>query len=232
MGSDDLFHKRTARATDKLERKTKARAQNQRFLIVCEGTKTEPHYLKEIVASLNIDEKIKKLVKFEPNDGSSPDRIVAHALKKYEEDALGGDSFDRVFCVFDRDTHTTFDAAVQRIHDLKRADISKPFEAITSNPCFEYWLLLHFGFTDQPFHAAGKKSVCDNLVVQLRKKLGFKTYNKGQQGVYALLKGEKTDTAIAAAKQVRKSAEKTGQTSPLTHIDTLVEALLALKQRR
>lgn len=89
--------------------------------------------------------------------------------------------------------------------------------------------MLHFGLTDQPFHAAGKKSVCDNLVVQLRKKPGFKDYNKGQQGVYALLKGQKTTTAIAAARQVRQGAEATGQKNPLTHVDTLVEALLALK---
>jgi len=229
MGSDDLFRKRKARTADKLERTAKARAQSQRFLIVCEGTKTEPNYFNELVGSLGIRPQT---VKIAPNNGSSPDRIVSHALKLYEDDALGGDSFDKVFCVFDRDTHTTFDAAVQRIYDLKGADKSKPFEAITSSPCFEYWLLLHFGFTDQPFHAAGKKSVGDNLVVQLRKKTGFKNYNKGQQGIYALLKGEKTATAIAAAKQVRQSAEKTGQTSPLTHVDTLVEALLALKQRR
>lgn len=226
MGSDDLHHKRKARTAKELERKRNNRPQSQRFLIVCEGTKTEPNYFNELVTSLGIRPQA---VKIAPNNGSSPDRIVSHALKLYEEDALDGDSFDKVFCVFDRDTHTTFDAAVQRIHDLKRADKSKPFEAITSSPCFEYWLLLHFGLTDQPFHAAGKKSVCDNLVVQLRKKPGFKTYNKGQQGVYALLKGDKTVTAIAAAQKVRQDAEATGQRNPLTHVDTLVEALLALK---
>ena len=43
------------------------------------------------------------------------------------------------------------------------------------------------------------------------------------------LKGEKTVAAITAARKVRQSAEATGQKSPLTHIDTLVEALLALK---
>ena len=152
---------------------------------------------------------------------------MTRALELYEEDTLGGESFDRVFCVFDRDTHTTFEASVQRIQDLKRAPKPKPVEAITSSPCFEYWLLLHFGVTDQPFHAAGKKSVCDKLTAQLRTKPGFKTYSKGQQEIYALLK-DKTQTAIAAAKRVRQSAEATGQKTPLTHVDTLVEALLAL----
>ena len=158
-----------------------------------------------------------------------PDRVVNLACTLYEEDSLGGDSFDRVFCVFDRDKHEHFDAAVQRIRDLSRSDKPKPFEAITSSPCFEYWLLLHFGFTDHPFHAAGKKSICDKLIVHLRTKPCFENYGKGQQGIYALLK-DKTSTAIAAAKQVRQRAEATGQKNPLTHVDTLVEALLALKQ--
>ena len=226
MGSEDLFHKRKARTSEELQRKIKARAQSQRFLIVCEGTKTEPNYLKELVDSLGIRPQTVKIAR---NDGSSPDRVVNLACTLYEEDSLGGDSFDRVFCVFDRDKHEHFDAAVQRIRDLSRSDKPKPFEAITSSPCFEYWLLLHFGFTDHPFHAAGKKSICDKLIVHLRTKPCFENYGKGQQGIYALLK-DKTSTAIAAAKQVRQRAEATGQKNPLTHVDTLVEALLALKQ--
>ena len=217
MGSDDLHGKRKARASAELQRKIKNRAQSQRFLIVCEGTKTEPNYLQELVISLGIRPQTVTIAR---NDGSSPDRVVAHALALYEEDMVGGDSFDR-------DMHTTFEAAVQRSRDLKESNKPKPFEAITSSPCFEYWLLLHFGFTDQPFHAVGKKSVCDKVIVQLRTKPGFRHYDKGQQGVYALLK-DKTPTAIAAAKQVRQRAQATGQKNPLTHIDTLVEALMTL----
>lgn len=227
MGSDELFRKRKARKNDALERQKKERARSQRFLIVCEGTKTEPHYLKEMVDDLGIRPQA---VKIAPNDGTSPDRIVAHALKLYEEDAIGGDSFDRVYCVFDRDRHDTFDAAVQRVRDLKEAESPKPFEAITSVPCFEYWLLLHFGFTDQPFRAAGKKSVCDRLITVLRTKPGLKKYGKGQHGIYGLLKN-KTSTAMKGAKRARKSAIKTGQDNPSTQLDILVEALQFLAKR-
>ena len=228
MGSDNLFRKRKARKSDALGRQKTERTQSQRFLIVCEGTKTEPHYLKEMVEGLRIRPQA---VKIAPNDGTSPDRIVAHALELYEEDAICGDSFDSVYCVFDRDKHDTFDAAVQRIRDLKEAVSPKPFEAITSVPCFEYWLLLHFGFTDQPFRAAGKRSVCDSLIAVLRTKPGLKKYGKGQQGIYELLK-DKTSTAIKGAMLVRKSATKTGQDDPSTQIDILVNALqiLAIKK--
>jgi hypothetical protein len=227
MGSDDRFRKRKARKSDTLERQKKERAQSQRFLIVCEGTKTEPYYLKEMVDGLGIRPQA---VKIAPNDGTSPDRIVAHALKLYEEDAISGDSFDSVYCVFDRDKHDTFDAAVQRIRDLKEAVNPKPFEAITSVPCFEYWLLLHFGFTDQPFQAAGKKSVCDSLITKLRTKQGLKEYGKGQHGIYSLLK-DKTSTAIKGAKRVRENATKTGQDNPSTQVDVLVDALQLLAKK-
>jgi RloB-like protein len=224
MGSDELFKKRKARKNAELARQKKDRATYQRFLIVCEGTKTEPYYLQELVNDLGIRHHT---VKIAPNDGVSPDRIVAHAVKLYDEDALLGDSFDSVFCIFDRDAHTTFDAAVQTIENLKTSAKPKPFEAITSNPCFEYWLLLHFDFTDQPFHATGKKSVADQVVSVLKTKPGFAKYSKGQNGIYGLVKNS-TSKAITHAKRGRRNAEKTGQISPLTNVDVLVAALQAL----
>jgi RloB-like protein len=214
MGSDDLFKKRKARAKNELARQSKNRATYQRFLIVCEGTKTEPLYLRDLIRDLGIRHHT---VKIEPNDGVSPDRIVAHAVKLYDEDALGGDSFDMVFCVFDRDTHTT----------LKVGKHPKPFEAITSSPCFEYWLLLHFGFTDPAFHATGKKSVADQVISILKTKRDFENYSKGQNNVYSLVKNN-TNKAVTHAKRGRKNAGKTGQISPLTNVDVLVTALKAL----
>lgn len=224
MGSDDLFKTRKARKKDDLARQSRHRAAYTRFLIVCEGTKTEPYYLQELINDLGIRHHTVKVAR---NDGTSPDRIVAHDVKLYDEDALGGDSFDKVFCVFDRDTHETFDAAVQRINDLNGAKEPKLYEAITSTPCFEYWLLLHFGYTNKPFHAAVKRSVGDQVVAELKTKPGFSKYGKGQEQTYSMLKA-KTAKAITHSQRVRKHAEKTGQTNPLTYVDVLVDALQAL----
>jgi RloB-like protein len=222
MGSEDLFHKRKARAAEALERSQHTRARNLRYLIVCEGTKTEPHYFAELLNDLRIRAQS---VRIAPNDGVSPDRVVAHALALYEEDACSGDSYDTVYCVFDRDKHTTFDGAVQRTRDLRNAE--KPFEAITSTPCFEVWLLLHFGFTDQPFHSAGKKSVGDAVVAALKTKPSFNKYGKGQRGVYSVLK-DSLDIAIEAAQRLRTQSAATGSVNPLTEVDILVSALRAL----
>ncbi|MDP2417121.1 MAG: RloB family protein, partial [Hydrogenophaga sp.] len=111
--------------------------------------------------------------------------------------------------------------------DCKAA--GKPFHAVTSIPCFEYWLLLHFGFTDQPFDAAGKKSAADRLIAELRTKRGFKQYGKGQKGIYALLK-DKLPTAMQGAARGLKNAAKTGEDNPTTRMHELVAALQALSE--
>lgn len=225
MGSDDLFHKRKARAGAALQRKQRERARNKRVLIVCEGTKTEPHYLRELLDDMLIRPQA---VRVAPNEGVSPDRVVAHALKLYDEDAMAGDTFDQVYCVFDRDNHTTFDAAVQRTRDL--AADGKPFVAITSTPCFEVWLLLHFGYSDQPFHAAGKKSVGDQVVAALKAKPGFAKYGKGQKGVYVQLKPKLTD-ALTHAERLLKHGAASGSVNPATDVDKLVKAIQALRTK-
>ncbi len=225
MGSEDFFHKRKARKGTELERLKKDRSRSPRYLIVCEGTKTEPHYFREILDDLKIRPQS---VRIAPNEGNSPDRVVAHALSVYDNDALSGDSFDKVFCVFDRDTHETFDAAVQRVSDLKSSAKPRPFEAITSTPCFEFWFLLHFGFTDQPFHRSGKKSIGDKVVAVLRSKPGFNAYGKGKRGTYTELK-DKMASAIESAEKLRKCSVNTGHSNPATNVDLLVLALQSLE---
>jgi hypothetical protein len=222
MGSEDLFHKRKARAGAQLQRQKRERARNKRYLIVCEGTKTEPYYLRELLDDLSIRPQV---VRIAPNEGVSPDRVVAHAVALYEEDAVAGDAFDTVYCVFDRDQHTTFGAALQRTQDLKAA--GQPFVAITSTPCFEVWLLLHFGYSDQPFHAAGKKSVGDQVVSALKAKPGLAKYCKGQKGMYGQLKDRLAD-ALTHAERLRRHGAATGSINPATDADALVKAIQAL----
>ena len=222
MRPEDRFHQRRARASTALQRRLSTRIRNKRYLIVCEGTKTEPQYLKELLEDLNIRPHMVRIAR---NDGVSPDRVVARALVLYDEDASTGDAFDQVYCVFDRDRHTTFDAAVQRTRDLTAA--GKPLAAITSTPCFEVWLLLHFRYSDSPFHAMGKKSVGDQVVTALKGMPGFSMYGKGQKGVYGQLK-DKLTNALTHAERLRKHGSATRSVNPVTDADQLVRAIHAL----
>jgi hypothetical protein len=223
MGSDDLFRKRKARKAEEFARKVAQKASGKRFLIVCEGTKTEPQYFTELLVDLKIPPQ---RVKIAPNDGNSPDRVVAHSLELQQVEIASGDGYDCVYCVFDRDKHTTFTSAVKRVKDL--SDSGKPLKAITSTPCFEFWLLLHFDYSNAPFHAAGKKSIGDQAVSKLKTKPGFAKYAKGSKGTYNLLKPQLPE----AIKNARKLRQVIGgpnlqhEANPWTNVDELVEALL------
>lgn len=228
MGTDDLFKRRKAQKATEFERRRRDRAQGPRFLIVCEGMKTEPYYFEEFC---RVHQLRTPRVRIAPGEaGSSPDCVVAYAENLFDEDAkLGPDRYDQVFCVIDRDKHPTFKPAIQRIVDLNAE--GKPFVAIPSYPCFEYWLLLHFTYTRQSFHASGKRSICANVIRELRKQPGFSGYAKAQKNTYSQLKGL-TETAIKHAQQAEKEAEQTGENNPSTRVHHVVEELLKLAVTR
>jgi hypothetical protein len=224
MGSDEIFKRRKAQKAVELERQRRDRAQGPRYLIVCEGMKTEPYYFEEFCQGHQLRTP---RVRIAPGEvGSSPDCVVAYAEKLFDEDAkLGPDRYDQVFCVIDRDKHPTFKPAIEHIENLKAA--GKPFVAIPSYPCFEFWLLLHFTYTRQSFHAAGKRSICDNVIRELRKQPGFGAYAKAQKDIYSQLR-DQTEAAIKHALLAEKEAEETGERNPSTCVHHLVAELQKL----
>lgn len=153
MGSEDRFHKRKAKTERDLARKQAKRATYDRVLIVCEGSKTEPNYLRELIDCLELNTAN---VEVDGECGSSPISVVTHSKQRYTEEKRKGDAFDRVFCVFDKDTHTSYESALDETSKAKPKNV---YQAINSVPCFEYWLLLHFEFTTKPYASSGAKSV-------------------------------------------------------------------------
>lgn len=232
MGSDDLFKRRKARASAELVRQRQARAQSPRCLIVCEGSKTEPQYLSELRDIWGIAHTH---VSIQRSRGASPDQVVRNAESLYDDDAKLGDSYDQVFCVFDRDEHSTFRSAVQQIRDMTSA--GKPFKAITTTPCIEFWFLLHFGYSDAPFSKQGKKSVGEVAVSQLKTKDGFKQYGKGQRDVEVLLR-DRLPAARKHAVRLRKAAQNAQASdpqldaNPWTNMDELVHYLESIRHLR
>lgn len=224
MGSDDIFKRRKAQTHLKLERRREDRERGLRFLIICEGQKTEPFYFTEFC---EIHQLLTARVRIlSGSEGSSPDRVVSYAKQVFDEDAkLGSDSYDQVFCVIDRDNHTTFESAMRQIKKLKSQ--GAPFVAVPSYPCFEYWLLLHFTYTRRGFTASGGRSSCDNLIRELQKQPGFQSYVKARKNIYSLLK-DRTETAIKHAQMADKEAAQTREKNPSTDVYKLVLELQKL----
>ena len=221
MGTDNLFHKRKAKQARDLARKKAKRAPYAKVLIVCEGEKTEPNYFSGLKDHLELNSAN---VVVTGECGSSPMSIVRFAFQLYREERDVGDPFDKVFCVFDRDTHETYQQALEQI---ETAQLKDTFRAITSVPCFEYWLLLHFKYTTAPFVAAGNKSAGDRVIEELRKYIP--EYQKGDKSVFAQLIGQMSQARVFAERSLN-TARINNTDNPSTLVHKLVEYLQNIKQ--
>jgi hypothetical protein len=118
------------------------KVQMERHLIVCEGTKTEPLYFTELKRALG------------PNNGRKiyiePIGTGAHttALLELAQDVCNSsfEEYSHVWVVYDLDDFSKedFDQVAKYCKEISG---KVNYHALWSNPCFELWLLLHFGFT-------------------------------------------------------------------------------------
>jgi hypothetical protein len=157
-------------------------------LIVCEGTKTEPYYFDNFIKHYKLSSVNIRVIRPPRHD---PAGIVEFAIGE-----LGRDQeIDRAYCVFDRNGHATYIAALDRITRSAYGRARKLI-AVVSKPCFEVWLLLHYRYSNAPHVAVGGASACDLAVSELRRH--FPAYAKGHQSIFNVLLPQ-LDTAIQNA---------------------------------
>lgn len=141
------------------ERIVGKRVPAERFLIVCEGEKTEPNYFRSFRVPREVAE-IKGL-------GDNTLRIVEAAVALKQEG-----EFEHVWCVFDRDSFkkSYFNAAffLAQKNQIKIA---------YSNESFELWYLLHFNFYNTGISRKQYGTLLDKL-------LGHK-YEKNSREIYS-----------------------------------------------
>lgn len=221
--SSQLFNKRKAKEKRDLTRPTARRELRKRALIVCEGEKTEVNYLRALVSNLDLTTADVKVC---GECGSAPISVVEFGEKKY----LADQDYDLVFFVFDKDSHKTYDEALNRITGLQenKKYKSSQFKAIISIPCFEIWFLLHFEPHSRPYVAGGGKSPCGNLISVLKKKDEFKNYQKGHDGHFEKLHSRLHQAKINSAQTLKQSIERGEREhhgNPTTRMHTLVAEL-------
>ncbi|MEC4985872.1 MAG: RloB family protein, partial [Oscillatoria sp. PMC 1076.18] len=122
--------KRKKHSRGYLPRKVNNREVKQRFLIVCEGTKTEINYFE----SFRVPRTVIKV----EGVGKNPSKVVNTAKELQEREDY---DYDQVWCVFDRDNWTPQDFN-NAIADAEK----KGFNVAYSNEAFELWYVLHFEF--------------------------------------------------------------------------------------
>jgi RloB-like protein len=187
-------------------------------LIVCEGKKTEPNYLRALRVAYGLSSVNVRII---PPPGNDPLTIVKFAIREMERDA----EYNRAYCVFDRDQHATYDAALRRIQK-HRCGESRIIAAIPSIPCFEVWILLHYQYSSAAYVQVGGTSACTLVIRDVQKYLP--QYAKGHE-VFSEL-SPTLDDALERAKRLERHNADTNSSNPATYMHHLVEYLIQLKR--
>ncbi|MCK4629689.1 MAG: RloB domain-containing protein [Sedimentisphaerales bacterium] len=217
---------RRARSIEKLLRRKPKYTPRGSVLIVCEGSKTEPQYFDALRKKLGLERFVEVDVHGE-ECGSAPISVIDHAIKekeKREKKAFKSPkltNYEQVWCVIDVEApipHSTLAQATDkaRHHQIKKA---------LSNPCFEYWYILHFKKTSSPFHT--------NIAVVKSLKKHYPKYDKSSNDIFEVLYPH-TRNAIKNSKQVLKEThcgEDLRKYNPSTHVHRIVEHLLAMSKK-
>ena len=207
--------RREAKASKK--RKENVREKLVRFLIVCEGTKTEPHYFEALIK--NYISTVREVTI--EGEGRATVALVDRTLEiKQELERKNAMSFDRVWVVFDKDDFDDFNDAIKKANKLG-------FHSAWTNEAFELWYYLHFEYLDT---GIGRADYINKLEEAFKEKLGDShfEYKKGNPDIYSLLQQYgREDLAKRFAQQLRGLYTGTDYAAhkPCTMVDKLVEEL-------
>jgi hypothetical protein len=188
---------------DSYKRKQGFKEPHKSILIVAEGIKTEPIYFNSLKKKLRLPMINVEVVPA----GAAP--IIA---KKSPTQV----PYDIVYCVVDVEAPKA-DSLPKAVDKAKANNL----EIILSNPCFEYWYLLHFRKTSSPFNTS------QDVKSALRHE--HPAYCESDKTIFDVV-FDKTHEAIKRSKEVlneqHNNTEDISNCNPSTHIHKIVENLL------
>jgi hypothetical protein len=200
-----------AKERHKLARKKATRAGLPTALIVCEGKKTVPAYLRGMIEHLRLHPANAQI-----HEGSS-DTDAVSIVKRARQLFEATPDFDYVCVVMDADQQNLERALQAAGKDLKRADGGKvPIQVILTNPCFEFWLLLHFTYTAKPYR--NYTDVHRDLIAHLP------TYAKGDRQIFDHVK-HGLDAALTHVERLKQALTASNADCPDTDMPVLVQLL-------
>lgn len=139
------------------------------------------------------------------------DRIVKDAKIMYQN----------IWLVFDKDDFKDFDQAIVK-------GTAKGYKVAWSNQSFEYWLYLHFYYSDSALHRDEWNAKLDEIFKQYN--LGDGTYQKNYEEIYHMVNiNDGVNTAIKHARRrmggYKEDMHCPSEYDPGTTVHELVEAL-------
>lgn len=207
--------RRRPRRDDDLRRRPPTKRGRAIILIVCEGVETEYRYFEAMRKREGLLTVTLEVVPA----GRQTGRLVQQAIDLRRQRAQQPEAlpYEEVWCVFDREAaHEPADFPAAII----RADREQLALAI-SNPCFEYWYLLHYRETDRPFRDA------EEVIEALRGNDCLPGYQKIQDVFERLL--ERREQALERAERLYErhpDQERDRFPNPSTLVQQLVRRLI------
>ncbi|MBN1124645.1 MAG: RloB domain-containing protein [Sedimentisphaerales bacterium] len=190
-------------------------------MIVCEGQKTERYYFEGLKRTLGLQTME---IQVEPL-GAAPITVVDYALELREERKKRArrspilTPYDDVWCVVDVEIppHESLNRACVKARDnnLKFA---------LSNPCFEYWYLIHFE------HTSALMNSIDEVITRLKHHQSG--YKKNDPDFFTIVFPH-TQKAIDNAEAVLREKhyeDDLRKCNPSTHVHRIVKKLLEIKE--
>lgn len=117
-------------------------------LLICEDAQSCKRYLEDAKVHFRAQLKVEVC----HSGYTNPKGIVKAAQKKPA-------SYEEIYCVIDHDNRQELAEAIKLCQQEEKIKI------IASYPCYEYWLLLHFSYTDAGFAdaKAALKALCKKM---------------------------------------------------------------------
>lgn len=209
-----------------LRRRRPFRVPRQCLLVVCEGSKTEPGYFDGLCRELTLSSVEVEVVG--GKSGSAPITVVNWAVdrKRVRQQRASRSptlpEYDDVWCVMDVEAPVPHGSLARALSKAK----ANSLRVALSNPCFEYWYLLHFRKTSALMPS------CKRVVKMLRKHLPKYKKTLAPPAFEELFR--RTGTAITHAEEVLKEKHwgaNLSKCNPSTHVHLLVKCLRSMAAR-
>ena len=189
------------------------RNQKRTILIALEGkNKTERLYFNHF-NNRNND----YIIIFAKGNTTDPVNMIYGLIKEIDIMGLDVGEGDKVYCVFDADANESKNIQIKKALDLANR---YGIEIITSNPCFEEWILCHFD---------NSTATLSNKEALKKVKTYFSKYDKNYD-IYPNI-ADKTELAIKNAKSKENYHLKQGkniylaEANPSSLIYKIIESL-------
>lgn len=197
----------------------------ERYLIISEGTKTEPYYFGEMKKRINENYHGQYVTVTVQGEGKNTLSLFEQAREIAEGDA---DGFTQVWVVYDKDSFPrgNFNSVVEKCAQASKDGTE--YRAVWSNESFELWYVLHFHYQQS---ALGREAYVEMLSV-LMEDAGMGPYGKGRTDMYEILESILSG-AIANAKKLEavNAGKAPADANPGTTVHKLVEELLPYMKR-